>query len=73
MINFTHWLGALVTSMHTIGIKDTPVRRIIDCAAALLTSPMLSLSLVMRGQALHGLYIGTLAEPGIRQPTSRSN
>ncbi|HEY6406055.1 MAG TPA: lactate racemase domain-containing protein, partial [Ktedonobacteraceae bacterium] len=62
MINFTHWLGALVTSMHTIGIKDTPVRRIIDRAAALLTSPMLSLSLVMRGQALHGLYIGALAE-----------
>ncbi len=24
IINFTHWLGALVTSMHTIGVKDTP-------------------------------------------------
>ena len=29
IINFTHWLGALVTSMHTIGVKDTPVRRVI--------------------------------------------
>jgi nickel-dependent lactate racemase len=62
IINFTHWLGALVTSMHTIGIKDTPVRRIIDRAAALVTRPMLSLSLVMQGQALHGLYIGTPKE-----------
>ncbi len=29
IINFTHWLGALVTSLRTIGIKDTPVRRVI--------------------------------------------
>ncbi|HEU5369049.1 MAG TPA: lactate racemase domain-containing protein, partial [Ktedonobacterales bacterium] len=62
IINFTHWLGALVTNMRTIGIKDTPVRRIIDRAATLVTSPMRSLSLVMQGQALHGFYIGTLAE-----------
>src|SRR5579863_9916737 len=33
IINFTHWLGALVTSMRTIGIKDTPVRRVIQRAA----------------------------------------
>lgn len=62
IINFTHWLGALVTSMHTIGIKDTPVRRIIHRAAALVTRPLLSLSLVLRGPALHGLYIGSLVE-----------
>jgi lactate racemase len=62
IINFTHWLGALATSMHTIGIKDTPVRRIIDRATALVTRPLLSLSLVMQGQEMHGLYIGTLAE-----------
>src|SRR5262249_55021403 len=24
IIDFTHWLGALVTSMRTIGVKDTP-------------------------------------------------
>ncbi len=62
IIHFTHWLGALMTSMHTIGIKDTPVRRIIDRAAALVPRPMLSLSLVMQGQTLHGLYIGSLTE-----------
>ncbi len=62
IINFTHWLGALVTSVRTIGIKDTPVRRIIERAAALVTRPLLSLSLVMYGQALHGLYVGPLAD-----------
>jgi nickel-dependent lactate racemase len=62
IINFTHWLGALVTSMHTIGVKDTPVRRIITRAAAFVPQPVLCLALVMRGRDLHGLYIGTLAE-----------
>jgi lactate racemase len=60
IINFTHWLGALFTSMRTIGIKDTPVRRIIERAAALVSRPVLSLSLVMQGQVLHGLYVGSL-------------
>jgi lactate racemase len=58
IIDFTHWLGALVTSMHTIGIKDTPVRRVIHRAAEFIDRPMLCLALVLRGQDLHGLYIG---------------
>ena len=60
IINFTHWLGALVTSMHTIGIKDTPVRRVIHRAAAYVTVPMLCVAMVMQDQNLHGLYIGDL-------------
>lgn len=62
IINFTHWLGALVTSMRTIGIKDTPVRRIITRAAAFVTRPLLCLAMVMQGQELHGLYIGSHTE-----------
>ena len=62
IINFTHWLGALVTSMGTIGIKDTPVRRIISRAAAFVTCPLLCLTLVLQGQELHGLYIGSHTE-----------
>ena len=58
IIDFTHWLGALVTSMYTIGIKDTPVRRVIHRAAEFIDRPMLCLALVLRGQDLHGLYIG---------------
>src|SRR5215471_17996426 len=62
IINFTHWLGALVTNMRTIGIKDTPVRRVITQAAALVQRPLLCLSMVMQGQDLHGLYIGSHIE-----------
>jgi nickel-dependent lactate racemase len=62
IINFTHWLGALVTSMRTIGVKDTPVRRVIHRAAAFVPCPLLCLALVFRGQELHGLYIGSHAE-----------
>jgi len=62
IINFTHWLGALVTSMHTIGIKDTPVRRVITQATAFVPRPLLCLSMVMQGQDLHGLYIGPHTE-----------
>ncbi len=62
IINFTHWLGALVTSMRTIGIKDTPVRRVIHRAAEFVTRPPLCMALVLRGQELHGLYIGHHAE-----------
>jgi lactate racemase len=62
IINYTHWLGALVTSLHTIGVKDTPVRRVISRAARLIPCPVVCLALVLRGQALHGLYIGSLDE-----------
>ncbi|MFL5625649.1 MAG: lactate racemase domain-containing protein [Ktedonobacteraceae bacterium] len=62
IIDFTHWLGALVTSMQTIGIKDTPVRRVIHRAADFISLPMLCLALVLRGPDLHGLYIGSHVE-----------
>ena len=62
IINFTHWLGALVTSMHTIGIKDTPVRRIIHRAAEFVDRPLLCMALVLQGEELHGLYIGSYLE-----------
>ncbi len=58
IINFTHWLGALATSMRTIGVKDTAVRRIIHRAARDVPRPLLCLALVMREHELHGLYLG---------------
>ena len=58
IINFTHWLGALATSLRTIGIKDTAVRRVITQAAGFVKTPLLCLAMVMQGQDLHGLYIG---------------
>ncbi len=62
IINFTHWLGALVTSMGIIGVKDTPVRRVIQRAADFIRRPLLCMAMVLKGQDLHGLYIGPHSE-----------
>ena len=58
IINFTHWLGALVTSMDTIGVKYTPTRKVIHRAAQFVERPVLCLAMVMQGHTLHGLYAG---------------
>jgi nickel-dependent lactate racemase len=62
IINATHWLGALVTSMKTIGTKETPVRRVVHRAAELVPRPILCIALVVKGQAFHGMYIGNYEE-----------
>ena len=56
IINVRHWLGALVTSMNTIGIKDTPMRRIIHRAADWCARPVICMALVLKGSLLHGMY-----------------
>jgi nickel-dependent lactate racemase len=48
VINFTHWLGALITSYAIIGVKQTPVRAAIERAAALIDRPKLALCMVVR-------------------------
>jgi nickel-dependent lactate racemase len=60
IINNTHWLGALVGNMKTIGITDTVVRRVMHRAAQFVPRPILCISLVVQGAALHGLYVGPL-------------
>jgi len=62
VINFTHWLGAVITSMEVIGTKHTPVRRVIDRAASFIDRPKLCCSLVVKGEDLAGLFIGTPEE-----------
>jgi nickel-dependent lactate racemase len=58
VINFSHWLGAVITNYSVIGTKYTPVRRVIDKAAALIDRPKLCFSLVVKNEGLAGLYIG---------------
>jgi nickel-dependent lactate racemase len=58
VINFTHWLGALITSMAVIGTPDTPVRAVIERAASLITLPRLYCNLVVTHEGLAGLYVG---------------
>ncbi|MBN2495585.1 MAG: DUF2088 domain-containing protein [Deltaproteobacteria bacterium] len=59
IIDLTHWLGALITSRETIGRRCTPVRAVIDRAAALIDRPKLCFCMVVEGRDLHGLYAGT--------------
>ena len=62
VINFSHWLGAVITSYSVIGTRYTPVRRVIDRAASFIDRPKLCFSLVVKGESLAGLYIGTPEE-----------
>jgi nickel-dependent lactate racemase len=58
VINFTHWLGALITSYEVIGTKNTPVRDVIDRAASFIDVPKLCVGLVVTYSGLAGLYAG---------------
>jgi nickel-dependent lactate racemase len=58
VIDFTHWLGALATSMATVGVRNTVVRRVIHRAAALVRPPVSCLAFVLAGTDLHGIWYG---------------
>ena len=62
VISATHWLGALGSSMKTIGVKDTAVRRVIHRAAELVPRPIMCLALAVREDALHAIYAGGYVE-----------
>ncbi len=59
VIDFTHWLGALITSYEIIGTKDTPVREAINQAAAMIPTDKLACCMVVQDGNLAGLYVGT--------------
>ncbi|HYJ48199.1 MAG TPA: lactate racemase domain-containing protein [Pyrinomonadaceae bacterium] len=59
VINFSHWLGALITSYEVIGTKYTRVRRVIDRAASFINRPKLCFGMVVKDKALAGLFIGS--------------
>jgi nickel-dependent lactate racemase len=65
IIDFSHWLGALITSAAIIGTRGiTPVRALIDEAAALIPSRRLALCVVVRSGTgtLHAAALGTPEE-----------
>ncbi len=63
VIDFTHWLGALITSREVIGTRHTPVRAVIDRAASFIDVSKLCFSLVVKGHGdLVGLYVGAPEE-----------
>ncbi|MBB4743421.1 nickel-dependent lactate racemase [Actinoplanes octamycinicus] len=61
IIDFSHWLGALISSAEIIGTRGiTPVRALIDEAAAMIPSQRLALCLVVESGtgALHAMSFG---------------
>lgn len=59
IIDFTHWLGALITSYEIIGTKDTPVRAVIHRAASLIPRPCHAFCAVVTHAGVTDLYFGT--------------
>jgi len=62
IIHFTHWLGAVITSYQVIGSGYTPVRAVIDRAAAFIGRPIVCFGLVVTHDGLRGLYFGSAQE-----------
>jgi nickel-dependent lactate racemase len=61
IIDFSHWLGALITSADIIGTRGiTPVRALIDQAASMIPSRRLALCLVVKSGTgeLHAASFG---------------
>ncbi len=59
ILNFFHWLGAVVTNPMIIGNKWTPVRAVVDRAGAMVTIPKLCFALVVDGKELAGVFAGS--------------
>jgi len=59
VLHFFHWLGAVVTNPMTIGNKHTPVRKVVDRAASMLTTPKLAFCLVVEDGQLAGVFVGS--------------
>jgi len=69
IIDFFHWLGAVITNPEIIGTKMTPVRQVVDRAAALLPVERKAVCLVVKpviektaksgGSGLAGVYCGS--------------
>ena len=66
LTHLTHWLGALATIENVIGRIETPTRRVIEAAAALVSSRIISFTSVStrngEGLRTHALFAGDLYE-----------
>ena len=60
VLNYFHWLGALVTNPMIIGNKWTPVRKVVDYAASLVPLPKRCFCMVVQPgtNELAGLFFG---------------
>ena len=60
LLNFFHWLGAVISNPKIIGHKWTPVRKVIDLAASMVAIDKRCFAMVVRpDKSLAGLFLGT--------------
>ena len=62
LLNFFHWLGALITCPRIIGAKLTPVRKVLHMALDMVKVENSALCMVVKDHGLAGLYHGPTAE-----------
>ena len=58
ILNFFHWLGAVITNREVIGTKYTPIREVVDYAAAKIDLPKTCFSMVVKGNGIKGIFAG---------------
>ena len=60
ILNFFHWLGALITNARIIGVSRTPVREVVDRAAAMIPVDRRCVAFVVGGDGgVLDLFYGT--------------
>jgi nickel-dependent lactate racemase len=62
MISVAHWLGALRGSRETLGVVDTPARRVLDEGMRRLPFRTAAIKMVLHDGALAHLFIGSTEE-----------
>ncbi len=66
VIDFTHWLGALLQSAEIIGTMDTPVRRVMNRAAEFVKTPHSLIAPVVTEEGIAGVFCGPTLETWAR-------
>lgn len=60
LLNFFHWLGALITNVGIIGVKKTPVREVVNLSAQMIPNVKRCITFVVApDSSLYGLFYGT--------------
>jgi nickel-dependent lactate racemase len=60
IINFFHWLGAVITNPWVNGNKWTPTRKVVEQAASFIDIPRKLIALVAAEKKLNGLFCGNV-------------
>ncbi len=62
IINFFHWLGAVITNPGINGNKWTPTRKVVEKAASFITMPRKLFAVVAVNDQFKGIFIGDVVE-----------